>query len=100
VLEQAAGALVGFVDRLRARSWRAQIRRADPATQRLPAVDQQRGAGDLPGLIGCQEGDCCGDIIGLADPPERDAGGEAREEAGGVAALLLPQAQRRPPLVI
>jgi hypothetical protein len=77
-----------------------QIRSADPAPQRLPAVDQQCGAGDLPGLIGCQEGDRRSDILGLADPPKRDASGEAREEAGRVAALLLPQAQRRPSLVI
>ena len=67
----------------------------DPFPQRLAAVDEERGAGDVPGLVRGEEGDGGGDVLRLPDAAERDARGELGEESLLVSAFLLAEAQLR-----
>src|SRR5215470_4667830 len=43
----------------------------------VPAVDADGLAGDVAGVVGGEENDSAGDVLGFAEPPERDPVDEA-----------------------
>src|SRR4051795_10760869 len=48
---------------------------------RQPAADRQRLPGDEPGVVGGEEHDRRGDVVGGGQPPERDGPGQRVDEA-------------------
>jgi hypothetical protein len=54
----------------------------------LAAVDRQGRAGDEAGILAAQEGDAARDLLGLAEPADRDRATILPSTSSGTAATM------------